>query len=368
MDMPVTVNTLRNSQRIILEAVVGSHAYGTATAASDVDICGVFVLPLSERLILEDPIEEVSDEKQNVKFFELSKFFKMLAQCNPNSIELLWTPEDCLRFIGPSGKRLLENRKKFISRLARDRFVGYALSQIQKARGQNKMVWHPQPTQPPRKDEFCWVIRLQGAALPQISSSGVPPCRPIPLQESGICLQHFHAAALEHTPQVYRLYEYGTQAKGVFRNDMLVCEPIPLADEYSRFWGLLIYNDMEWERAHKDWRRYWEWMEHRNPARWVTQESGELDYDAKNMMHCVRLLISGAHLLRTGEPLVRFAGQELQLLLDIRTGRFQYQEIMEIVDKRMKMLEACLQDSNLPPAPDQRLLNLLFQEIATSLP
>jgi len=45
----VNIATLRKSGWIASEYVAGSHAYGTATPASDRDTRGIFVLPLKER-------------------------------------------------------------------------------------------------------------------------------------------------------------------------------------------------------------------------------------------------------------------------------------------------------------------------------
>jgi len=189
------------------------------------------------------------------------------------------------------------------------------------------------------------------------------PCRPVTLKDSGINLKHCHAAALEHAPFVYRLYDYGTKAKGVFRGDMLVCESIPMDDERRRFCGLLIYNHQEYDKALKDWRRYHDWKKNRNESRWKNQEGGEFQYDRKNMMHCVRLLISGESILRHGHPLVRCEGATRQYLLDIRAGKFGYEEIMADVEKRMESLKRLRGKSKLPPVPDIKPIDRLFSEI-----
>ena len=65
--------------------------------------------------------------------------------------------------------------------------------------------------------------------------------------------------------------------------------PEELSDEAARFAGLLIYN----KQALADHQNYWQWRRERSEARWQQQERGELDFDAKNMMHAVRLLLSG---------------------------------------------------------------------------
>jgi hypothetical protein len=171
-------------------------------------------------------------------------------------------------------------------------------------------------------------------------------------------------SALEHVPNTFRMYYYGDKSKGVFRgNDMLVCESIPLDDEQSKFCGLLIYNKHEYEKALIEHRKYLDWIEHRNEARWVDQEKGLLQYDQKNMMHCVRLLISGENILKNGEPIVRFEGEQLQLLKDIRKGLYKYEDIMAMVDSKMKTLEELYKTSSIPHSVDIDKIDALYKEI-----
>jgi hypothetical protein len=96
-------------------------------------------------------------------------------------------------------------------------------------------------------------------------------------------LKHCFAAALEHTSNIYRLYDYGVYGEsegGVFRgDDTLVCTSIPVSDEITKFIGLLIYKQEEFDRALKDWHSYWDWRRNRNEARWVDQEGGKVDFD-----------------------------------------------------------------------------------------
>ena len=47
-----------------------------------------------------------------------------------------------------------------------------------------------------------------------------------------------------------------------------------------------------WKRSHPPWLMRSP-LPKRSEARWQQQERGELDFDAKNMMHAVRLLLSG---------------------------------------------------------------------------
>jgi hypothetical protein len=195
------------------------------------------------------------------------------------------------------------------------------------------------------------------------------PWRPIPLKEVGINLASYHVAAMEQMSNTYRLYQYGEEAKGVFRgdNEMLVCESIPKDDEWAKFKGLLIYNEEAYKKAVKDWEQYWEWMENRNEARWVDQESGKLNYDQKNMMHNVRLLWSAENIALNGEPIVRFEGEKLETLRKIRNGDLTYEEIMELSEELSENMKIAFDNSGLPDRVDADKANKIYQKIQSKV-
>lgn len=308
---------------LLFECIAGSYAYGTATNSSDEDIRGIFAVPAAAYLDLSRPADQVGDDHGNVLYYSIRRVIELLTQANPNILELLFMPEDCIRTSSPEMQMLFAHRHLFISKHCADTHAGYAMSQIKKARGRNKWINNPQPETPPNKEDFCYVIPWQ-------SDSKGRPARPIPLRIIGWSLKEYHAARLEHTRDKYRLYYYGKDARGVFRGDNIACESIPEADESTRFAGLLLYNEQGWTQALADHKNYWTWRRERNEARWQQQERGELDFDAKNMMHTVRLLLSGRSLMQSGAPIVRFAGEQLALLISIREGKLSFEEIMSM--------------------------------------
>ena len=337
---------------VLLEAVAGSRAYGTANADSDEDIRGIFALPAHAYLCLSAPPNQVADERNNVVYYSLRRTIELLAAANPNILELLYLPDDCVRVATPELAALVAARDVFITRECAASHVGYAFSQIKKARGQNKWINHPQPEQAPAKENFCHVIPAR---------AGGAPMRPRALADLGWNLGEFHAARLEHAREMFRLYHYGDAARGVFRNEMLAVESIPEADETARYAGLLIFREQAWRQACDDHRHYWTWRAERNEARWRQQESGELDYDAKNLMHTVRLLLSGRAILERGAPIVRFDGDALATLRAIREGRHTYDEIIAMAQAIAADCQALAETSDLPERCDAaRADRLLF--------
>ena len=315
---------LRHAQSTILfECFAGSRAYGTSVIGSDEDIRGLFAVPAAAYLDLTRPPDQLSDERGNVVYYSLRRVIELLAQANPNVLELLFMPDDCIRKTSPEMQELVANRYLFITKQCADTHASYAMSQIKKAKGQNKWINNPKPETAPAKEDFCHVIPWQ-------PGSNGPPARPIPLRATGWSLNEYHAARLEHSRDKYRLYRYGAGARGVFRGDALVCESIPEEDEATHFAGLLLYNEHAWQQALADHQNYWAWRHNRNDARWQQQDRGELDFDSKNMMHTIRLLLSGKSLMESGRPTVRFSGNQLALLMSIREGKLTFDEIMSI--------------------------------------
>lgn len=356
----ITLEALRtdHSNAILFECIAGSRAYGTSTAASDEDIRGIFAMPTASYLDLTRPPDQVGDERSNVVFYSLRRVIELLTQANPNILELLFMPEDCVVTQAPEMTALITHRSHFVSKQCADTHAGYAMSQIRKARGQNKWVNNPKPPAPPVKEDYCYIVPWR--ADPQRREA---PARPALLKEVGWSLEEFHAARLEHGHDTYRLYHYGKAARGVFRNGMLVCESIPKEDEATHFAGFLLYNEQAWKQALLEHQNYWAWRRDRNDARWQQQERGELDFDAKNMMHTVRLLLSGRSILETGAPIVRFTGEPLTLLLSIRGGQLPFADIMSIAEGLLADCERLKATSVLPDACDTERATALLREL-----
>jgi predicted nucleotidyltransferase len=354
--MILSYDTLQNDTtgRVIFRGVWGSHAFGTATPESDLDTLGVYVLEMDSYLSLVESPVQVSDERNDNRFYSLRNFLELAANANPNILDMLYLPDDCVLKTSPYWQMIQAKRNIFFTKKVCQTYCEYAMGQIKKARGCNKRIHNPQPEEPPTPENFCFVLAT--------SPSGMP-MRPVPLKEAGISLERCHAAALENSSELYRLYDYGENADGVFRNGMLVCESIPKVDEMKRFIGLMMFNKNAFEQAKSKHRQYWEWRRTRNEARWRSQETGLLDYDAKNLMHTFRLLYSALNIIEHGEPIVRFTGEKLQELREIREGRFSYDELVSKAEALSERLAVLRESTQLPETADLRQIDALLLEI-----
>ena len=121
-------------RNIILLGLGGSHAYGTNTPTSDVDIRGI-ALNNKRDILLNTRFEQVVNTPTDTTIYSLNKIVSLLSNCNPNTIELLGLRED--QYIASKlGKALIANKDMFLSKRACYSFGGYATAQLNRL--QNK--------------------------------------------------------------------------------------------------------------------------------------------------------------------------------------------------------------------------------------
>ena len=377
MKYQLTLEELYASKQIFYSVVAGSQAYGLANEKSDEDIRGYYYLPekiKNSLMTFKDKCDEqVQDGTHDIAYYSLHRAFELLMTANPNQIELLWIPEDCVKtYNAKIMDDIMDNRHLFISQAAHKSHFNYAKSQIKKAKGCNKRVNNPQPQERPTKLDFCWFVPLFSEEMDAVNDRRVPwkdvrkykgrfPARPEPL---GLYdLSKYDVAKMEHMENTYRMYKNG---RGVFRgpNEELVCTSITKEREFLDFDCLLIFNGNAYKSALNEWKSYWDWMKNRNEHRWVDQEKGNLDYDAKNMSHCLRLMMSSKHILTEGCPLVRFEGDQQKRLMSVKNGEAEYDDIMEEVNALQKEIDEILPKTKVPEHIDFSKINILYRHLS----
>lgn len=140
--------------RTVLLMRSGSHAYGLNTPESDLDVKGVCIPPRKYFLGFLNHFEQAeSHSPLDLTIFDIRKFFKLCADCNPNIIEMLFTDASDMLLTHSLGRRLLEHREAFLSRKARHTFSGYAMAQLKRIRTHRRWLISP-PTHKPSRAEF----------------------------------------------------------------------------------------------------------------------------------------------------------------------------------------------------------------------
>lgn len=107
----------------------GSKAYGTDLPTSDTDIRGVATNSTESILNYKD-FEIYTDPSTDTSVYSLNKFFGLLAECNPNIMEIVSVrPQDIL-YITDIGKEIIKNKSLFVSTRCANTFGGYANQQL----------------------------------------------------------------------------------------------------------------------------------------------------------------------------------------------------------------------------------------------
>jgi hypothetical protein len=335
----MTLEEGRSAECRLLEVISGSRAYGLATPESDTDIKGVFVQPQSAfyGLVRETQINHPGND---IVFYELGRFVELLAKGNPNLLEMLFTPADCVIFRDPLMDRL--DPALFLSRQCFQSFAHYAMTQIRKARGLNKKIVNPMPEQRKGVLDFCHVLKGQGSVALRVWLDG-----------QGLDQARVGLAAVPHMPDVYGVYPDPGGALG-YRGILQSEEATELRvssiarDAVPAAW--MSFNRNAFKKHCQDWQEYWEWVGERNEARYRQTEAHGQGYDAKNLMHTFRLLTLAEEIARDGRLTLRVA--DPSFLLSIKRGEFTYDWLLAEAERRLALIEALYDTSPLPSAPD----------------
>ncbi|MFN7115857.1 MAG: DNA polymerase beta superfamily protein [Saprospiraceae bacterium] len=345
------INTLlSNKDWLLFDAVSGSHAYGTALPTSDEDRRGVFVLPKDQFYGLEN-MTQVNDERNDLVYYEVGRFLDLLAKNNPNMLEMLASPEDCIRYKHPLYDII--KPEYFISKLCFQTFAGYAISQIKKARGLNKKIVNPLAEERKSVLEFCYMIHHHGS----ITLAKW-------LEMNGYVQENCGLVNIPHFKDVYAVFydasgELGF--KGIIQKptaNEVALSSVPAGKEKV---GILSFNKDGYQTYCKDYRQYWEWVELRNEARYENTLAHGKQYDAKNMMHTFRLLDMAAEIAQFQE--IRVRRPNVDFLLDIRRGEFEYEQLLHWAEEKIQQIEILYQNSTLPEQPDLQRINQLLIDI-----
>lgn len=116
---------------VCLLALGGSHAYGTNTEESDLDVRGI-ALNSKEEILLGKDFEQVVETNTDTTVYSLNKMLKLLSESNPNTIGILGCKPEHYLILSPIGEELLKNRKMFLSKICIHTFVGYAGAQLRR--------------------------------------------------------------------------------------------------------------------------------------------------------------------------------------------------------------------------------------------
>ena len=341
-----TLTRVRRDDMLLFEAVGGSVAYGTNTPESDEDLRGVFIAPQSF-LTASESIDQVQDEKGDEVYYELGRFVELLSKSNPNALEMLFLPEDCIRHRHPVMDLL--NPNLFLTKKCEMSFGGYALGQVKKARGLNKKIVNPEPEERLELRDFCYVMNTQGSVkLEQW------------LKERGLAEGDLRVSAVNHAPNTYALFK-GENYRGVFaRADEpeVICSSIRKGEEPL---GWMTCNIDGYKRHCKNHKEYWNWVKKRNENRYLVNSQHDRGYDSKNMMHTLRLLEIAEMIAKEGR--VQLRSPNVDFLMKVRRGEFEYDDLLKMAEEKMRVISEAYAQCDLPQDVDFYAVNEVLAEM-----
>lgn len=386
----ITHEYLEQNGLILFECIIGSQAYGTQTPTSDVDKKFVYILP--QDYILGTGYVEQLNVNKDYTGWELKRFLELMGSSNPTVLELLNTPEDCIITKHPLFQYVLDHKADFITKGCRNSFAGYAVQQIQKARGLNKKQnWEKDKMT--RKDvlDFVYVIEGEKSIPWKIWNSGdnleryiyeekfcgvvnVPNARDVyavyfderaALCHSGVYNEEYRNKLKQELKE--KGYPMGFGYKGLVKtgegqnvaeSNQLRLSSIPKGETPI---CNIIYNKDAYSTHCKDYKEYEEWLENRNEQRYVDTQAHGQKIDGKNMMHCMRLIRMSKEIGRGEGIIVR--RPDAQELLAIRRGEVDLDSLIDTAEAEIKEMDKIFEESDLPKSIDPELVNELLIKI-----
>jgi len=286
----------------------GSRGYGTNVAGSDLDLRGVLVEPARYLYGLET-FGQFEDVATDTVIYGLKKYVSMCADGNPNALELLGTDEDSIVFATPAGRLLRENAGLFLSRRVVGSFGNYAMAQLRRL---SNALCRDRYDEAEQERHLCNTLKRQ--------------------------LDHFnrkYATIDETSMRIYMeddnlLFDIGLRG-------------YPIRD----FAG--IYGEI-----HNIIKTYGK-LNHRNRKK----DDAHL---CKHAMHLIRLLITGKDIL-DGKGIITKRKEECDLLLDIRNGRYSFDDIFAMAEKYQMDFDESAKKTALPKQVDIDKIEALMMEI-----
>ena len=343
----MTIKDLKNQNLILLEVISGSKSFGLDTPTSDTDIKGVYYLPKKQFFGL-DYIAQISNETNDEVYYEIGRFIELLLKNNPNILEILATPNDCILYKHP----LMDQIKieDFLSKLCKDSFAGYAVTQIKKARGLKKKIVNPMDEKKKDLTDFCYILEDYNTIL--LSNW---------LENKMLNQEHCGLINIPNSKGMFALFyddKKSFEYRGIVKNENsneVSLSSIPKGEKQI---GYLFCNQDGYSRYCKEYKEYWEWIQKRNDDRYNTNQQHGKNYDSKNMMHTIRLLQTAEQILETGKLNIRVTNRDE--LLSIKSGNLEYDDLLNKAGDLIERIEKLYLISNLQETPDEvKIKNLL---------
>lgn len=302
-------------KNIILLGLGGSHAYGTNTETSDLDVRGCALNNKSEILTNEN-FEQFTNDETDTTVYSFNKLISLLSNVNPNTVEILGLKPEHYLYLSPIGQELLDNKKIFLSKRAVHAFGGYANSQLRRL--DNKAA------------RLVGQAQMEQHILNSINNASYEfKNKYFPLAEKDSISLYIDKAVNEDFD------------KEIFMDVNLTHYPLR---DYKSMWSEMCTIVREYAKVGR-------------------RNSRAIEHDklSKHMMHLVRLYLMCFDILERKE-IVTYREKDHDFLMEIRNGKYLDEnrqptdEFFEIVNGLEKRLEYAKQNTDLPDNPDYKAI------------
>jgi predicted nucleotidyltransferase len=377
------IQELIDKKQVLYHVYRGSYVYGTyIEGKSDKDESGVFMAS-PDNLFGLNYKEQVNDDKNDVVFYELKRFLELLMTNNPGILELLFTDSKFHIYKHPAMDLIFENKHKFITKLCKNSFCGYAVSQIKKAKGlDKKMNWEKEQMQRKTVLDFCYVpdncgsipikewLEKRNLKQEYCGLVNLPHMRGVfsvfydfsshKEEEGGEISKKWIKFPELHSPEFNcsdSLKYKGIVQKENLSNDISFSE-IPKKDIAI---CTMSFNKDSYSTHCKKYNEYQDWLQKRNTQRYVDIEGHGQQIDGKNMLHCVRL-IKTAREISEGKGIIVERPDAIELL-KIRRGEVDLDSLISWSEEQITIVDKLFEESNLPDSVDSNFVNDLLIQI-----
>ena len=393
----MTINDIKKEGSILYEYVRGSHCHGIATEKSDIDLGGIFMADKNTLMDLGlNYLPQISDEKNDITYYEFKRFMMLLMKSNPTILEALFVDNKFVNIEHPIISEIKKHRDTFLTKKCFASFYKYAESQIEKAKGLNKMInWDKEQMKRKTPFDFAYTFYNQGSTkirnwldnrglrqefcglvhIPNMHDTyGVYYDWGAHFEANGIKnvedfrnhLSHDFAESFYHfidgDESEYRWFENNKDVKH-YRGMCLENSTDMRGSSVSKgekplCW--LVYNESGYKSHCVKYKQFQDWIKHRNPVRY--ESNLNKSYDAKNMCECFRLIHCGIEIASGKGFIVDRSGIDADFLLDVKAHKFEYDELIERLNEEKKVMDEEMKNSKLKDDIDYNFLNELYLE------
>lgn len=131
-------------------------------------------------------------------------------------------------------------------------------------------------------------------------------------------------------------------------------------DKDTRPICFISYNQSGYSSHCRQYAEYQEWVRNRNPKRY--ESNLDKNYDSKNMMHCFRLMHMAGEIAE-GQGVILKRTWDRQFLLDVRNHKFEYDEILELLEADKEKMTVLMEKSSIREKVDTGFVNELMIDI-----